>query len=373
MEVWIRPSWYYLCPGESMPYPVPGSMWDRPLGEKLYAQYMTFARRLDELGFDGFIFTEHHYSPNGGLTPSPIVLLAAASQVTERIKLVTMGLPLALYPHPVRVAEELAMVDNLSHGRLVVGVISGGAPNLYAYNIPASEDRTRFREAYDLIVRAWEEETPFEWHGEHYEYPCVSILPRPLQQPHPRTWTVASSAESLEWAAARHMGLIASGPLNQAAETLNYYRDYCRGRRGWEPTSADLGLAREFFIAPTMEEARAMAEGLMESEGEAAFALVQRAPQLAELRREAAASRTYGYRTRASAPTEGRRTTGAMSGGQFLAGDPDSITQEILRQRETTGAGVLLIRPEMGGLSLEAAAEGLELFAREVLPVVHKA
>jgi len=148
MEVWIRPSWYYLSQSEeTMPFPVPGWMWDGALGQQLYRDSMRFVRRVDELGFDGLIFTEHHYSPNGGLTPSPIVLLAAATQITERIKLATMGIQLALYPHPVRVAEELAMVDNLSGGRLVAGFVSTTAPSLYAYNLAAVEERSRYHEA----------------------------------------------------------------------------------------------------------------------------------------------------------------------------------------------------------------------------------
>src|SRR5919199_4153094 len=163
MQVWFRQTapYYYPSPdGSPTPFPVPGWMWDRARGEQLYADRMRFIRRLDELGFDGIIFTEHHAGPNGGLTPSPIVLLAAASQVTQRAKLVTMGITLALYPHPLRVAEELAMLDNLCHGRLVPGFISGTAQNLYAYNVPAAEERARYHEAYDLIVKAWTEPEP---------------------------------------------------------------------------------------------------------------------------------------------------------------------------------------------------------------------
>lgn len=373
MEVWIRPSWYYLPQQEeAMPFPVPGSMWERPLGRKLYADSMRFVRRVDELGFDGILFTEHHYSPNGGLTPSPLVLLAAASQVTEQIKLITMGIQLALYPHPVRTAEELAMVDNLSGGRVVAGFVSTTAASLFAYNLSAAEERARYHEAYDLVVKAWTEEQPFEWHGEHYHYPCVSILPRPLQDPYPPVWTVAASAESLQWAAQRHMGLMTSGSSSQAAETLQYYRAYATTECGWAPPAARLGIAREFFIAPTMARAQDMVDRALERGGEATFASVSQAPQLEVLRREASSMRTYAYRSQGTPTRETRRSTEAMQSGSFLMGDPDAITQQILQQREATGAGVLSIRPELGGLSLDEAAESLDLFAREVLPVIRK-
>src|SRR3954468_24173741 len=127
MEVWIRQSMaYHPHVDGPMPYPVPGWMWDRDLGQRLYGERMPFIRRIEDLGFDGIIFTEHHYGPNGGLTPSPMIVLSAATQVTHRIKLVTMGIALALYAQPVRVAEDLAILDNLSEGRLVVGFISSG-------------------------------------------------------------------------------------------------------------------------------------------------------------------------------------------------------------------------------------------------------
>src|SRR5436190_8234968 len=159
MEVWIRQSMAYRWRDDSpTPFPVPGWMWDRERGKELYQDRMKFARRVDELGYDAIIFTEHHYGPNGGLTPSPLIGLAAASQVTERIKLATMGIALALYPHPVRVAEELAVIDNLSGGRLVPGFISGTPQNLFAYSVPPEEERDRYHETYDHMVKAWTED-----------------------------------------------------------------------------------------------------------------------------------------------------------------------------------------------------------------------
>jgi alkanesulfonate monooxygenase SsuD/methylene tetrahydromethanopterin reductase-like flavin-dependent oxidoreductase (luciferase family) len=333
---------------------------------------MRFMRRMDELGFDGVLFTEHHYGPNGGLTPSPIALLAAASQVTERIKLVTMGIPLALYPHPVRVAEELALVDNLSNGRLVVGLISAGAPNLYAYNLAAAEERPLHHEAYDLIVRAWTDENPFEWRGEHYDYQCVSILPRPVQVPHPPVWTVASSEQSLQWAAQHRISLMSSGPNAEAATRLNYYQQYAEKECGWTPTTANRGIAREFFIGRTKAEVEARAAEIFNQEGESAYGSTANAPELAALHRESRAVRTPVVQ--AAGPAEGRvrRSADAVQSGSYLAGDPDTIAEQIVQQQAICNAGVLVIRPELGARSLDEVAEGLELFAQEVLPTVQK-
>jgi alkanesulfonate monooxygenase SsuD/methylene tetrahydromethanopterin reductase-like flavin-dependent oxidoreductase (luciferase family) len=373
MEVWIRQSMAYHWREDSpTPFPVPGWMWDRGRGEQLYTDRMHFIRHVDELGFDGIIFTEHHYGPNGGLTPSPLIALAAATQVTSHIKLATMGIALALYPHPIRVAEELAMIDNLSHGRLVVGFISSGGQSLYAYNVPVEGERERYHEAYDLIVKSWTEENPFEWHGDHFDYRCVSILPRPLQTPHPPVWTTATSAESLQWAAEHHIGLISHGPTTECAERLDYYRDHAKSSGGWTPAPADTGIAREFYIGPTKAAVEEMVEKVFRTDRENAYSFIFEAPNLAELERERYTHRTYDYLTSGKAFRGSDATAHGRETGQFLIGDPDSLLEQIKHQQQTTGAGVLVIRPELGNMPLSEVEDGLTLFAREVLPTVHK-
>jgi len=374
MEVWIRQSApYYYSNDQPTPFPVPGWMWDRNRGEQLYARRMQYIRRVDELGFDAIMFTEHHFGPNGGLMPSPTVLMAAATQVTERIKLATMGITLALHPQPVRVAEELAMIDNLCRGRLRVGFISGTAQNLYAYNVPAHEERERYHEAYDLIIKAWTEENPFEWHSSYYDYDCVSILPRPLQVPHPPIWTTATSAESIHWAAEKQVSFISHGPTVEAAERLAYYKGYAERECGWTPTAANLGIAREFYIGPTMAKVDEMVNEVFEQDRAHTVAHIRDDTHLRAVNRERASVRSYNYLTTVDKPFMGAAATNeGRRSGQFLVGDPDSLTEAIIEQQRETGAGVLVIRPEMGALSLDQVEEGLALFAREVLPVLRK-
>ncbi|MBV9598915.1 MAG: LLM class flavin-dependent oxidoreductase [Chloroflexi bacterium] len=381
MQVWFRqtaPYYHASADGSPTPFPVPGWMWDRSRGQQLYTDRMRFIRRLDELGFDGIIFTEHHSGPNGGLMPSPIALMAAASQVTERAKLISMGVMLSLYPHPVRVAEELALVDNLSHGRLVPGFISATAQNLYAYNVSPDEERARYHEAYDLIVKAWTAPEPFEWHSEYYQYPCVSILPRPVQQPHPPTWTTAVAQESIQWAARKHMGFMSHGPTAECAERLAYYRAFAADQCEWSPCPADLGISRELYVAPSttrLNEAQIdeLITDVFEADAAHEFGFMQRDMRLQAINRQRETVRSYEYLHTAAQPfhgaansVEGRRS------GQFLAGDPETLIEDIIAQQQTTGAGVLVIRNEVGAIDLPRALEGLELFAREVLPVIQR-
>jgi alkanesulfonate monooxygenase SsuD/methylene tetrahydromethanopterin reductase-like flavin-dependent oxidoreductase (luciferase family) len=301
-------------------------------------------------------------------------MLSAATQVTERIKLSTMGLSLALYPHPVRVAEEVAMVDNLSGGRVTMGVMSSGAQNLYSYSLTVDQERGRKEEAYDLIIKAWTEESPFEWHGDYFDYNCVSVLPRPLQTPHPPVWAPMSAEESLEWAARKHVGAITSGSTPTAAKALQHYCNYAAEECDWTPTSADLGIAREFYIAPTKAKFDEMAEEVFNRTQANAYTHMDENPNLKALDKERYAIRRYTYRGygRDGGREGGRRSMRAIEAGTFIAGDPDSVTQQIIDQQRETGAGVLVIRPEMGGLTLDEVADGLDLFAKEVLPVVKK-
>ena len=376
MEVWIRQGMDYRpFSDRPTPFPVPGSLWNRDLGVSLYDERMKYIRRMDELGFDGIVFTEHHYDPNGGLTPSPNLMIAAAAQITQRIKLVTLGLILPLHAHPVRVAEELAMLDNLSHGRIVAGFVSGNVQSLYAYSMPAQEGRARHREAYELIRRAWAEENAFPWEGQFFRYECVSILPRPYQKPHPPVWTVAGSADSIEWAADNHVGVISSGTVNSATEILDYYQNYAESRCGWAPTAKDRGIHREIYLGRTRAEVeRAVAEVILPDRVDAykkSFDL----PRLRELKRDKYTPHSYAYR---STRVEDRQARTGQSveemqeRGQYLVGDPDSIIEQILRQHAHCNAEVLVIRPEMGGLNMTQVTAMMELFAKEVLPVLRK-
>jgi alkanesulfonate monooxygenase SsuD/methylene tetrahydromethanopterin reductase-like flavin-dependent oxidoreductase (luciferase family) len=375
MQVWIRQGMAYR-PTPNMPFPVPGWMWDRQFGQQLYDDRLRFMRRMDELGFDGLVFTEHHYGPNGGLTPSPNIMIAAAATVTDRIKLITMGVILALHAHPVRVAEEMAMLDNLSHGRLVAGFITGNEEALYSYSVSVSEGRARHAEAYDLLRKAWTEEQPFAWHGEHFQYDTVSILPRPVQIPHPPVWTAAASEASVRWAAEHQVSLVAGGSFSQTHDALNYYQS-CAATVGWTPTPQQRGTTRELYLGRTQAQVREWAERSLLRPREAPTAEIED-PRLAQIAREKWDPKAFSYWTGPfENPREALRGGGDFEDltrrGVFLLGDPDHVTAEILRQRQEYDADVLVIRAELGALTLAEVTEELELFAREVLPVVQKA
>ncbi len=180
---------YPHVPAQAPRTPVPSNYFDPVEGTRNYREHLDEMAYCEELGFDGVVFNEHHYSPYGTM-PSPNLIAAALSQRTSRIKIGVLGNILPLRYHPVRVAEEYAMVDCLSNGRLIAGFVRGIPPEYIWYGVNPEEFRGRFEEAYDLIMTAWTQ--PLWSHeGKFFQLKDCAIWPRPLQQPHLPIWIAA--------------------------------------------------------------------------------------------------------------------------------------------------------------------------------------
>jgi alkanesulfonate monooxygenase SsuD/methylene tetrahydromethanopterin reductase-like flavin-dependent oxidoreductase (luciferase family) len=166
---------------------VPNTLWDRQRSRGLYRQYIEQLAYASELGFDGMVLNEHHQNIYG-LMPSPNIIAAALAHRTQRGKIVVLGNLLPLHGNPLRVAEEYAMLDNMSDGRLIAGFAPGSGPETFNYDAPSAVSRDQFWEAVDLIHRAWTEPGPFAFEGQHYPLRYVNPWPQPTQTPHPPIW-----------------------------------------------------------------------------------------------------------------------------------------------------------------------------------------
>src|SRR6185312_11201114 len=176
-------------PEEYDDFPVSALIWpnkhfDPKLGHELYHRYLDELELGDQLGFDGIAVNEHHQTLYG-LMPSPNLMVAALARRTTQAKIMVLGNQIALRKYPIRIAEEIAMLDHLTDGRLVSGFVRGIGWEYFNQNISPSQSRARFNEAHDLIIKAWTAEEVFEWVSEHFEFRYVNIWPRPLQEPHP--------------------------------------------------------------------------------------------------------------------------------------------------------------------------------------------
>jgi alkanesulfonate monooxygenase SsuD/methylene tetrahydromethanopterin reductase-like flavin-dependent oxidoreductase (luciferase family) len=172
--------------GKALPYPLGKDYFDSTVAVKTYAEHLEAWEALDRLGYDGVGFNEHHTSPYG-LMNSPNLMAAAASQRTKNLKLLIYGNLIPLHS-PLRLAEELAMIDCMSNGRLISGIARGIPREYQVHNVPLSESRARFEEAYDIITRAWSEDV-FSYDGKFWSYKDVAMWPRPVQKPRPPIWT----------------------------------------------------------------------------------------------------------------------------------------------------------------------------------------
>ncbi len=167
----------HLKVGTELPYPLTKKHFRGDVAVRNYRDHLDAWALMDELGFDGIGFNEHHTSPYGLMT-SPNLMAAAASQRTSRMKLLIMGNVLPIHD-PLRVAEDLAMLDCMSDGRLISGFVRGIPREYGAYNVDLAESRARFEEAWEIIKMAWTEES-FSYEGQFWSYNDVAIWPQAL-------------------------------------------------------------------------------------------------------------------------------------------------------------------------------------------------
>jgi alkanesulfonate monooxygenase SsuD/methylene tetrahydromethanopterin reductase-like flavin-dependent oxidoreductase (luciferase family) len=337
-------------------WPVPSGSYDPGAGAEAYRGMVERLEYVEALGFDWVSVSEHHYSPRI-LTPSPIV---AAAYLAARLRTITIALLGPIVPHanPVRLAEELAMLDTLARGRLVVGLLRGTANEAMTYDLNPREARERTDEGMELILRAWTEPRPFGWQGRHFQYRNVSIWPRPLQQPHPPTFALGTSRESCDFAARHRLGCgVSYGPFEAMGRVTRYYREQC-ARHGWEPTSEQIVYRANMVVAPTDDEAHA---------------IVKAQPDRAPFTLRPAVSRAIDAMDARNVAGEARPAvvTGALP--TTFVGSPDTIVAQVRRCREVVGAGVLdLSLHPPGAPDLEPLERGLELFGTKVLPRIRE-
>jgi alkanesulfonate monooxygenase SsuD/methylene tetrahydromethanopterin reductase-like flavin-dependent oxidoreductase (luciferase family) len=247
----------HLKVGNELPYPLPGKHFNPEVAARTYAEHLEAWEELDRLGYDGVGFNEHHCSPYG-LMNSPNLLAAAAAQRTKNLKLLIYGNLLPLH-EPLRLAEELAMLDCMSNGRLISGFARGIPREYQVHNVPLAQSRARFEEAFDIITRAWTEEI-FSYDGVFWSYKDVALWPRPVQRPRPPIWMpIVGSKESIEFAARHDLPITPGLGRSQGLrdDIIRYYAR-CLAQSGHRITPDHLSLGISAYVADS--KARAVRE-----------------------------------------------------------------------------------------------------------------
>jgi alkanesulfonate monooxygenase SsuD/methylene tetrahydromethanopterin reductase-like flavin-dependent oxidoreductase (luciferase family) len=312
------------------------------VGEQ-YAQRLRLVELYEKLGFYCYHLTEHH-ATDLGMASSPSVFLAAASQHTKTIKLGTLVYLLPLH-HPVRLLEEIGMLDQLTSGRFQLGLGRGGQPAEHSrFGLAEADLGPMFEEALGILLDGLS--GALEAHkGTYYDLPEVPLRIRTVQKPHPPIWYGTASSHRNQWAAEHDVNLLCLIPNGRSREVFDDYRERLAKLGKSEPC---IGLARQLIVADTDAEAERIAERawapfvhsfnwLVEHLGRPAFPIAQ----------------TFA---------------GAVEMGLAFAGSPASVRDFVARARDQAGANYLALEVAFGDISEAEAGRTAELFAREVMP-----
>jgi alkanesulfonate monooxygenase SsuD/methylene tetrahydromethanopterin reductase-like flavin-dependent oxidoreductase (luciferase family) len=323
-----------------------------------------FMRRLldllasaEPLGFDAIWLNEHHFNSWGGMLPSPPMALAALSQRTQRVRLGTSIAVLGMH-HPIEVAEQMAMLDLMSGGRLEFGVGRGSEAFDYeAYGVDYGAAQARTIEALDIVLQAWTGEF-FERTGTYFQVPRIQVWPRPEQRPHPPVWfSCSSNPASFEWTARQGHHLLSLGfpmPVAKFAELTRAYQDAWQDS-GRDPNSYQIGTLYHTVVCERGDRARELAIGAFQR-------------FLGQLRESRARPTLHQAPERASVLILDEAVPRLIDEGRLIAGSPREVADTLSYLQGEVGFTQLNLMFQLGGLSFEVAHESMQLFAREVIP-----
>jgi alkanesulfonate monooxygenase SsuD/methylene tetrahydromethanopterin reductase-like flavin-dependent oxidoreductase (luciferase family) len=224
----------------------------------IYARALQRIEIMDQTGYDAVWLAEHHFS-SFSVCPSVHMVGTLAAARTKRLRIGT-AVSLAPFYHPLRLAEEVALLDLLSGGRVNWGAGRGFARvEFTAFGVPPEESVSRFHETVEIVLKAWTE-AKLTFSGKHFNFEDVEVLPRPVQQPHPPVWVAVSSESAIDWAAGRGFSVLmdphSSGP--EIGAKRRYYGDKL-ATSGFSEAGRDIPIARLVAIAPTAVKAKDVA------------------------------------------------------------------------------------------------------------------
>lgn len=365
---------------ESLRVTTPNALCDPHVAADLYARYQDEWVLADELGMN-IMVNEHHSTPTC-LSSSCLITLAILARITKRARLLALGVPLANRNDPLRVAEELSMIDVISRGRLEMGFVKGVPYEVAIANNSPVGMMERLWEAHDFILKAMTtRDGPFSWESDNFRYRAVNIWPRPYQQPHPPVWITGASPSSARAVAERGhvLATFLGGYATRAVFDL--YREVYQ--KTW---SRPAGLDRLAYlalcaVADTEEEALRRAykvAGYLRTIGSAAEAF-RNPPGYMSVADNTRALVNFGKPRLGLTLSSGRTVYAAtasceelIEAGLLFAGTPDQVKKQIEKFCGAMGGiGNLLLMFQGGDLNHSDTMDSVTMFGREILPQLH--
>jgi alkanesulfonate monooxygenase SsuD/methylene tetrahydromethanopterin reductase-like flavin-dependent oxidoreductase (luciferase family) len=343
----------------------PNDLYDPALGHELYNTFLDDLLYAEEVGFDGVCVNEHHQNAYGNM-PSPNLIASILARQTSRVKIAVVGNALPLYDPPTRVAEEFAMIDVISGGRLIAGMVVGGGPEYYSFSVNPAHARERFQEAHDLIKKAWTTPGPFEWVSKHYRIRYVNPWPRPIQQPHPEIWIPgAGSLETMEFVARNryaYMG-IPYFHLDVFKRYFSMFRDACDAE-GYRADPLQAGWLVPIYVGETDAQAR------KEYEEHLWYFVKRLLPGITIQPPGYTSARSLGSIMKSA----GRfmlnvETWQEIVDGRYaIVGSADTVYEQLAEALGELGTGNLLGLFQLGSLPPELTRPNMARFAEHVMP-----
>jgi alkanesulfonate monooxygenase SsuD/methylene tetrahydromethanopterin reductase-like flavin-dependent oxidoreductase (luciferase family) len=339
-------------------------LYDPARGAGLYHEYLDQMELADQLGFDGVCLNEHHQTAYG-MMPIPGVLAGALARSVKRAKLAILGRALPLLNNPLVVAEEYAMLDNLTRGRFIAGFVRGIGAEYHATGISPALSQDRFAEAHDLIVRAWTESGPFAYNGKHYQFNYVNPWPRPWQTPHPPIWIPSQgSSSTIKWAAAmRYTYCQTLSPIADVARFFQVYRDEA-AKTGYQASPDQLAWSNTIYVAETDDKAMREAKPHLE-------ALVNR---LLKMPTEMLLPPGYTSiesmkRVRATKVTgKTKSIEDLVNTGVVIIGSPNTVREKLAEYQDLAGFNTSLTKTQFGTLPDDMTRANMTAIAEEIIP-----
>jgi len=370
--------WFHLMPYTELPDDFRdkhSSLFDPRRAHLMYNDFMDELEFAAECGFDAVCVNEHH-SNGYGLMPSPNLIASALSRRTSDTALCVMGNSLALYNPPTRVAEEFAMIDCISGGRLIAGFPVGTPMDTcFAFGQNPSMLRERYYEAHDLVLRAWTETDTFAWNGRFNQQRYVNIWPRPVQKPHPPIWIPGGgSIETWRWCADMdHVYAYLSYFGYQAGQATmdGFWAEMDRLGKDRNPYRA--GFLQFVGVAESREEAYRLYSEPAEyfygrclhvdprfanapgytSEATQRAGVVGQVAQVARMRRF---------------DTLAREMDAIVEKGYVIIGSPDEVASQLKEVAVNLNVGHLMLLMQFGNMGKDLAKYNTKLFAEKVMP-----
>jgi alkanesulfonate monooxygenase SsuD/methylene tetrahydromethanopterin reductase-like flavin-dependent oxidoreductase (luciferase family) len=315
-----------------------------------YQMKFELASLYEAAGFHIYQVSEHHGTPLS-TAPSPSVFLAALSQRTSKLRLGPLVYLLPAY-EPLRLIEEIAMLDHLSQGRFEFGVGRGASPHeIGFFGIAAEDMQPMYVEALDIIRTALATGS-LHHEGRYWQYRNIDLSITPLQKPYPRMWVAVGSVESAQWAAQRDMNIVFGGPVERAQTTFEHYaRERARMAQGGAPHDLLMGLNRHILVADTDDAARAIGRRAWDKFYASFIKLWRR----------------YGTEPGIRLPPE---FDAVVESGFVVVGSAETVGHTLARQVHISGANFVGGNFVFGDMSFDEASRSVQLFAEHIMPAL---